>query len=102
MEPFFILTEKDFRRWVKDAVKEYFAENRASEKNASSPEEPLLTRKEVASKLRISLVTLTAWVKGGLPSHKQNGKVYFLYSEVMLYIKTNRKGEMKRAWLIGD
>lgn len=53
-------------------------------------EEPLLKRNEVAFKLRISLVTLNAWVKRGLPSHKQRGRVYFLYSEVMEYIKTNQ------------
>jgi len=52
-------------------------------------EEPLLQRREVATKLRISLVTLNDWVKRGLPSHKQRGRVYFLYSEVMEYIRKN-------------
>lgn len=49
--------------------------------------EPFLRRKEVAERLHISLVTLNDWVKRGLPSHKQRGKVYFLASEVMEYIK---------------
>jgi hypothetical protein len=53
-------------------------------------DEPLLHRKEIAQKLRISLVTLNDWVKRGLPSHKQRGKVYFLNSEVMDYIKKNK------------
>ena len=60
-------------------------------------EEPLLHRKEIAGKLRISLVTLNDWVKRGLPSHKQRGKVYFLYSEVMDYIKKNK---LRRFYLI--
>jgi len=52
--------------------------------------EELLNRKEIAKKLRISLVTLNDWVKRGLPSHKQRGRVYFIHSEVMDYIKNNR------------
>ncbi|RPD44394.1 helix-turn-helix domain-containing protein [Paracnuella aquatica] len=60
----------------------------ASEKNEA--DESILQRVEVAKMLRISLVTLNDWVKRGLPSHKQRGKVYFLYSEVMEYLK-NRK-----------
>ena len=49
-------------------------------------QEQFLHRKEVARMLRISLVTLTDWVKRGLPCHKYRGKVYFLISEVMTYI----------------
>jgi predicted DNA-binding transcriptional regulator AlpA len=61
---------------------------------ASEPkpeEEPLLTRKEVAYIFRISLVTLHEWMKQGLPSHKQGGRVYFLRSEVMAYIKQKKR-----------
>jgi predicted site-specific integrase-resolvase len=53
-------------------------------------EESLLQRKEIAKMMRISLVTLNDWVKRGLPSHKQRGKVYILHSEVMKYIKQNK------------
>ena len=49
-----------------------------------------MQRKEVAIRLRISLVTLNDWVKKGLPSHKQKGRVYLLYAEVMGYIKKNK------------
>jgi len=35
-------------------------------------------------------VTLTDWVKYGLPSHKQRGKVYFIYSEVIEHIRETR------------
>ena len=70
-----------------------------SAQTASLPvEEPLLQRKEIAAKLKISLVTLHDWMNRGLPSHKQRGRVYFLYSEVMEYIKKNK---IKRSgrWL---
>jgi hypothetical protein len=53
-------------------------------------EESLLNRRQIAKKLDISLVTLNDWVNHGLPCSKQRGKVYFLYSEVLEYIKANR------------
>ncbi|OJY89400.1 MAG: hypothetical protein BGP13_02795 [Sphingobacteriales bacterium 40-81] len=50
--------------------------------------ELLSSRKEIAKHLdNISLVNLHAWVKEGLPYHKQGGRVYFLKSEVIEYIK---------------
>lgn len=89
METLFIPNESDFKRWVKEAVRECL-------KDALPPlpvnkeEEKLLNRKEIAKILRVSLVTLTDWMKRGLPYHKQRGRVYFIYSEVMDYIKEYR------------
>lgn len=90
METLFIPTENDFRKWIKDAISEYFEEKYLVNSNNENSEEPLLTRKQIAGKLGISLVTLTDWVKYGLPSHKQRGRVYFIYSEVIEYIKMTR------------
>ena len=90
METFFIPTENDFRKWIKEAIFEYFNENAPSDSSLEKYEESLLTRKEIAKTLGISLVTLTDWVKYGLPSHKQRGKVYFIYSEVIEHIKKTR------------
>ena len=90
METLFIPTENEFRKWIKEAINECL-ENSISKNNPSGEqEEELLNREEIAKKLRISLVTLTDWVKRGLPSHKQRGRVYFIQSEVMEYIKKNR------------
>ena len=52
--------------------------------------QPLLNRKEIASILNISLVTLTEWMKKGLPYHKPNRRVYFLKDEVIDYIKSQK------------
>ncbi|MGN7787363.1 helix-turn-helix domain-containing protein [Niabella sp. 22666] len=52
-----------------------------------------MNRKEIAGMFRISLVTLREWRKGGLPSHKQGGRVYFLRSEVREYVR-QKKGRM--------
>ena len=93
METFFIPTEDDFKKWIKEAVKESFSETGIIQRE--NKEEPLLNRKEIARLLHISLVTLTDWMKRGLPSHKQRGRVYFLRSEVMEYIKENKIHQMK-------
>lgn len=93
MDTLFIPNENDFRRWIREAVKECL-ENTPVKSGLPSDqpqEEPLLTRKEIAGIFRISLVTLHDWMKRGLPCHKQRGRVYFLRSEVMAYVKQNRR-----------
>ena len=89
METFFIPTENDFRRWVKDAVRECLLEipNAVNANAIAANDDTLLNRKEVANFLRVSLVTLTDWMKRGLPFHKQRGRVYFMKSEVVDYIQ---------------
>lgn len=91
MDALFIPNENDFRKWVKEAVKECmdFSTNKAASNNEN--EEPLLSRKEIASFLGISLVTLTDWMKRGLPFHKLNGRVYFQRSEVLKYLKDDQR-----------
>jgi predicted DNA-binding transcriptional regulator AlpA len=92
MDTLYIPNENDFRRWIKEAVQESL--EKAAAKNLSATtteEEPLLSRKEVAAIFRISLVTLHDWMNRGLPCHKQRGRVYFIRSEVMEYVKKNRR-----------
>lgn len=91
METFFVPTENDFKKWIKEALHEFFDEKKHKEIQVNKDDEPLLSRDEIAKRLNgISLVTLNSWVKKGLPSHKQEGRVFFLYSEVLEYIKKNR------------
>jgi predicted DNA-binding transcriptional regulator AlpA len=88
MDTLFIPNENDFRRWIREAIKECLENPALKIGQTEQPgEEPLLTRKEIAGIFRISLVTLHDWMKRGLPSHKQRGRVYFLRSEVMAYVK---------------
>ncbi len=82
METLYIPNESDFKRWVKEAVRECF-KNVLLQLPVNTEEEMLLNRKEKARVLRVSLVTLTDWMKRGLPYHKQSGRVCFLYSEVI-------------------
>ena len=95
MDTLYIPGENDFRKWVKEAVKECLQEYFAGNKPVSENGEPLLSRDEVANILRVSLVTLTDWMKRGLPFHKQRGRVYFIRSEVMEHIKKQHLGQYK-------
>lgn len=92
MDTLYVPNENDFKRWIKEAVQEGI--EKASGKNTPSTtqqEEPLLSRKEVADIFRISLVTLHDWMNRGLPCHKQRGRVYFIRTEVMEYVKKSRR-----------
>ena len=86
MDTVLIPNEQDLRKWIKEAVKECL-ENVSSQSVKTEDEELLLTRKEIAGMFRVSLVTLHDWMKRGLPCHKQRGRVYFLRSEVLAYLK---------------
>ena len=55
----------------------------------------LLNRKEIAKFIGVSLVTLTDWMKRGLPYYKQRGGVYFMKPEVVEYIKANKMRQIK-------
>ena len=95
METLFIPNENDFKRWIKEAVKDFFQEFTKKELKDEQNKEDLLNRKEIAKFLRVSLPTLTDWIKRGLPSHKQRGRVYFDKTEVIKYIKENKIGQLK-------
>lgn len=98
METFIIPTEADIRKWVKEAVRESLETAKPKEVLVTNTHEDFISRKEIAVRLGISLVTLTEWVKQGLPSHKHQGRVYFLYSEVMEYISKKRP-KKKYNWI---
>jgi predicted DNA-binding transcriptional regulator AlpA len=86
METINIPTETDFKQWMREVIKEMLPA--VSSPYLADIPEPLLARKEIAAVFNISLVTLHDWMKRGLPFHKQRGRVYFLRSEVIAYIKS--------------
>ena len=98
MDTLYIPNQDDFRRWIKEAVQESLEKSASKKLPAPSPEEePLLSRKEVAAIFRISLVTLHDWMNRGLPCHKQRGRVYFIRSEVIDYVKRNHRKSFQKA-----
>jgi hypothetical protein len=85
--------EEEFRRWIKESIREEFKSSLAELKSVPNPEDELLvTRKEIGKYLKISLVTLSDWQKRGLPFHQNRGRVLFLKSEVLKWLK-GVKGE---------
>ena len=70
---------------MKDFLREFTKKEMKDEQN----KEDLLNGKEIVKFLRVSLPTLTDWIKRELPSHKQRGRVYFDKTEVIEYIKEN-------------
>ena len=91
METLFIPNEHDFRKWIQEAVKECLETSPTIKKGAGEKEESLVSRKEISAYLGVSLVTLTDWMKKGLPFHRLNGRVYFQKSEVLDYVRSNRR-----------
>jgi hypothetical protein len=76
---------------IKDAVREELLEHF---KNGGSPpqkDEPLLSKQELAAELGVSLVTLTDWMKKGLPFLRLHKRVYFKMSEVLKVMQSNIK-----------
>ncbi|SHE29877.1 Helix-turn-helix domain-containing protein [Cnuella takakiae] len=77
---------EEFLGQIRAIIREEFA-NMVVQRPLEPRQEPFIPRREVANLLRVSLVTLNSWVKKGMPAHKQQGKLYFLQSEVMNYIR---------------
>jgi len=76
---------------MKECPEEYYKTATPNSDNQTM----LLSRKEVANLLHVSLATLTNWMKRGLPFHKQRVRVYFILSEVMEHIKAQRLASYK-------
>jgi len=67
---------------IRDAVR---AELQQHSKSGSQPPdlEKFLSKQELAAELGVSLVTLTDWMKKGLPYLRLHKRVYFKKSEVL-------------------
>jgi predicted site-specific integrase-resolvase len=91
MENIIVANENDLKRWIKEALREYFEEENSRRIIATESESTdlLVSRKVIAGLLGISLVTLHAWMKKGLPAHKNGGRVYFVKNEVLEFITRN-------------
>jgi hypothetical protein len=90
MSKMILIEEEQLRQIVVDSVKEVLDKDKPLQQNSGIREtEPLLTREHMAKELHISLVTITDWMKKGLPYLRLNGRIYFLRSEVMAAMRHN-------------
>ena len=80
--------EDDFKRWVREVLREELNQS-SIPAGRQGPDETLLSRQQIAAELGISLVTLTDWMKKGLPYLRLNGRVYFKRTEVIASMKHN-------------
>jgi predicted DNA-binding transcriptional regulator AlpA len=88
METIIITSETEIKKWIREILREELA-RAALLTQPASPDyaEPLLTRKEIAAYLKISLVTLQDRMNKGLPCIRQGRRVLFLKSEVLAGLK---------------
>ncbi|MBB6126377.1 helix-turn-helix domain-containing protein [Mucilaginibacter lappiensis] len=68
---------------IRDAVRAELQEHFKTDNNKPPQEERLLSKQELAEELGVSLVTLTAWMKKGLPFLRLHKRIYFKKSEVL-------------------
>lgn len=76
------------REEIKTALKEVQPEPKKEE-------DKLLTKKEMAELLDISLVTLTDWMKKGLPYLRLNKRIYFRKEEVLDAMSQSARAKRK-------
>lgn len=93
MEQFKVLNENELRSVIKDAIKEGFADGVSKfEMYKQEPKESvfddLITRKEAAKMLGVTLVTLSTWGKlGKINCYNLNTRIRYKKSEVEHLIK---------------
>ncbi len=78
---------------IQDAVREEIKTNlnKINLQNTHKEDDKLLTKKEMAEELDISLVTLTDWMKKGLPYLRLNKRIYFRRDEVLNAMSQNSR-----------
>jgi hypothetical protein len=68
---------------IRDAVRAELQEHFKTGGSPQPGDERLLSKQELAAELGVSLVTLTDWMKKGLPFLRLHKRVYFKKSEVL-------------------
>jgi len=79
-----IINKEALAQCIKEAVRAELQEHFKINSSRQLPaEERLLSKQELAAELGVSLVTLTDWMKKGLPFLRLHKRVYFKKSEVL-------------------
>ena len=83
-----IINYESLSQCIREAVRAELQEHFKT--GGSQPaEERLLSKQELAAELGVSLVTLTDWMKKGLPFLRLHKRVYFKKSEVLKLMQQN-------------
>jgi predicted DNA-binding transcriptional regulator AlpA len=79
-----IINEQALSQCIRDAVRAELQQHlKTGGSSRQEPEERLLSKQELASELGVSLVTLTDWMKKGLPFLRLHKRVFFERSKVL-------------------
>ena len=78
-----IINHEALSQCIRDAVRAELQEHFKTGGNQPQNSEKLLSKQELAAELGVSLVTLTDWMKKGLPYLRLHKRVYFKKSEVL-------------------
>lgn len=78
-----IINEQALSQCIRDAVRAELREHFRTGSNQLPKEEQLLSKQELADELGISLVTLTDWMKKGLPFLRLHKRVLFERSKIL-------------------
>ena len=100
----FIITKKEdlkslIYQWL-DEHPHFLLKASDSEEGSDKP----MSRSEIAEFLGISKVTVTDWMKKGLPHRRMHGRVYFIKEEVMAAMATfnHRKNAFMKINHLGN
>jgi DNA-binding transcriptional regulator YhcF (GntR family) len=78
-----IINERALSQCIRDAVRAELQQHFRTGGNQLPQEEQLLSKRELAAEPGISLVTLTDWMKKGLPFLRLHKRVFFERSKVL-------------------
>jgi len=78
-----IINHEALSQCIRDAVRAELHDHFKTCGSQPQNSEKLLSKQELAAELGVSLVTLTDWMKKGLPYLRLHKRVYFKKSEVL-------------------
>jgi predicted DNA-binding transcriptional regulator AlpA len=86
-----IINNEALSQCIRDAARAELQEHFKKGDSQQPAEERLLSKQELSAELGVSLVTLTDWMKKGLPFLRLHKRVYFKRSEVLKIMQQNIK-----------
>ena len=86
-----IINHEALSQCIRDAVRAELQEHFETSGSQAPDSEKLLSKQELAAELGVSLVTLTDWMKKGLPYLRLHKRVYFKKSEVLNAMQQTKK-----------
>ncbi|SEB21561.1 helix-turn-helix domain-containing protein [Pedobacter hartonius] len=95
-----IINEQALSHCIRGAVRAELQQHfKTGNSSVQELEERLLSKQELANELGISLVTLSDWMKKGLPFLRLHRRVYFKKSEVLKIMQQTLPINLRREKL---